>query len=293
MNAVERYRALIEAREGPAGPADPGEHYLRSARLHVPGGALVYSRGAIVDFLAEFNARPGADRASPPAAPEPPEVISAPAAGATLLAARYRPPSAATTRLSLAVMRGDWINEEWLFGAESARRVPEEVDPKRMEPFIHCPAAMAEKPAESMPGSAWAHGAAAAALDGFHRSCNLGRRDALDAVYAPNAALDLADGETGRGIPSAAGFHAGVWRRFCDPSLYAERVVAPADDPRAAVLWHLTGGAPDAPRRLHLHGLSIWRFDAAGRIVAEWTRFDTAAMQRRRADDAAAWRAWT
>ena len=64
MNAAERYRALIEARID-VRDGHPGQYYLRSARLHAPGGALVFSRAAIVDFFAEFRAERAliADRA--------------------------------------------------------------------------------------------------------------------------------------------------------------------------------------------------------------------------------------
>ena len=292
MNAAERYQALIEARIGvreawPDNAGHPGQYYLRSARLHAPGGALVYSRAAIVDFFDEF----GADRASSMAASEAPEVIAAPMPGATLLAAHYRPASAATTCLSLAVMRGDWINEEWLFGPEPARNVPEQVEPKRMDLFSVFPDRVGEQPPDSMPGAAATQGPVAAVLERFHRGCNLGQAEAFDAIYAQDATLNLADGETGPAQASAADFYGRLWRRFSDPVLHAEQVVAPAEGDRAAVLWHLTGDAPNASRQQHLRGLSFWRFDAAGRIVADSTRFDTAAMQRDRDADAAAWRA--
>ena len=288
MNAAERYQALIEARidvrEGwPGNAGHPGQYYLRSARLHAPGGALVYSRAAIVDFFA--------DRASSTAAPEAPEVIAAPMPGATLLAARYSSATALSTCLSLAVMRGDWINEEWLFGAEPARKVPEQVEPKRINLFSVFPDRIVEQPPTSMPGAASTQRPVAAVLEGFHRGCNLGQADALDAIYAQDASLDLADGEAARDQHSAADFYRGLWSGFSDPVLHAEQIVAPAEDARAAVLWHLTGSAPDSPRRLHLRGLSYWRFDAAGCIVTDCTRFDTAAMQREREADAAAWRA--
>ena len=289
MNAADRYRALIEARidvrTGPTGNA--GQYYLRSARLHAPGGALVYSRAAIVDFFAKSFA----ERAQSPAALQALEIISAPTPSATLLAARYRSVTAPTTCLSLAVMRGDWINEEWLFGAEPARNVPEQVDPKRMDLFSVFPDRIVEQPPASMPGAATMQGPVAAALAGFHRGCNLGQADALDSIYAKDATLDLADAETAGDHHSAADFYARLWRGFSDPVLHAEQIVAPTEDTRAAVLWHLTGGAPDAPRRLHLRGLSFWRFNAAGRIIDDWTRFDTAAMRREREADAAAWQA--
>jgi len=287
MNAADCYRALIEAREGATGKAgQPGPYYLRSARLHAPGGALVYSRAAIVDFFAEFHDAP----AQSAAAPEAPEVISAPVPGATLVAARYRPASATTPCLSLAVVRGGWINEEWLFGPAAAHEVPEQVAPKRIDLFSGFPDRKTERTPASMPLAASAQGPAAEALDGFHRSCNLGCADGLDRLYARNARLELTDGETQPARQSAAGFHANLWREFSDPVLHAEQVVAPVEDARAAVLWHLTGGAPGASRRLHLRGLSFWRFDATGRISADSTRFDTAAMQRERDADAAAWR---
>jgi len=287
MNAAERYRALIEARESPTGAEGLGQYYLRSARLHAPGGALVYSRAAIVDFFAGAHDQ----RAQSPAAPQAPEIISSQAPGATLIAAHYRPVSAATTCLSLAVMRGEWINEEWLFGPEPARNVPEQVEPKRMDLFSAFPGSIVERPPESMPGAASARRPVAAALEAFHRGCNQGREDALDSIYAQNATLDLADGETEPGQQSAAEFYARLWRGFSDPVLYAEKIVAPAEDAPAAVLWHLTGGAPDASRPLHLRGLSFWRFDAAGHIIADSTRFDTVAVQREREADAAAWQA--
>lgn len=283
MNAADRYRAAIEAREHSSGNAGhPGQYYLRSARLHAPGGALVYSRAAILDFFAELHDRPARSL-------EAPAVISAPVPGATLLAACHRPASAGTC-LSLAVMRGGWINEEWLFGPEPAREVPEQVDPKRMDLFSVFPDRIPEQPPASMPAAASVQGPAAEALDGFHQGCNLGRADGLEHIFAPNATLDLAAGETEPGRRSAADFYADLWRGLSDPVLHAEQIVAPAGDARAAVLWHLTGGAPEAPRRLHLHGLSFWRFDASGRITADSTRFDIVAMQRERAADAAAWR---
>ena len=287
MNAAERYRALIEARESSTGAEGLAQYYLRSARLHAPGGALVYSRAAIVDFFTGFDDQ----RAQSPTGPQAPEVISSQAPGATLLAACYRPASAVTTCLSLAVMRGEWINEEWLFGPEPARKVPEQVEPKRMDLFSAFPGSIVEQPPESMPGAASARRPVAEALEAFHRGCNLGREDALDSIYAQNATLDLADGETEPSQQSAAEFFARLWRGFSDPVLHAEQVVAPAEGDRAAVLWHLTGGAPNASRPLHLRGLSFWRFDAAGRIIADSTRFDTVAMQREREADAAAWQA--
>ena len=287
MNAAQRYQALIEARESPTGAEGLGQYYLRSARLHAPGGALVYSRAAIVDFFAGAHGR----RAQSPAAPQAPEVISSQAPGATLLAAHYRPASAATTCLSLALMRGDWIIEEWLFGPEPARKVPEQVEPKRMDLFSVFPDRVGEQPPDSMPGAAATQGPVAAVLERFHRGCNLGQAEAFDAIYAQDARLNLADGETGPAHASAADFYGGLWRRFSDPVLHAEQVVAPAEGDRAAVLWHLTGDAPNASRQQHLRGLSFWRFDAAGRIVADSTRFDTAAMQRDRDADAAAWQA--
>ena len=287
MNAAERYRALIEARESPTGAEGLGQYYLRSARLHAPGGALVFSRAAIVDFFAGAHDQ----RTQSPAAPQAPEVISSQPPGATLLAAHYRPASAVTTCLSLAVMRGEWINEEWLFGPEPARKVPEQVEPKRMDLFSAFPGSIVEQPAESMPGAAATQGPVAAALERFHRGCNLGQADAFNSIYAPDARLNQADGETGPAQASAADFYGGLWRRFSDPVLHAEQVVAPAEGDRAAVLWHLTGDAPSASRQQHLRGLSFWRFDAAGRIVDDSTRFDPAAMQRDREADAAAWQA--
>ena len=287
MNAAERYRALIEARESSTSAEGLGQYYLRSARLHAPGGALVFSRAAIVDFFAGSHDQ----RAQSPTGSQAPEVISSQAPGATLLAAHYRPSSAATTCVSLAVMRGEWINEEWLFGPEPARKVPEQVEPKRMDLFSVFPGRIVEQPPDSMPGAASTQGLVAAVLERFHRGCNLGQAEAFDAIYAQDARLDLADGETEPAHASATDFYGRLWRRFSDPVLHAEQVVAPAEGDRAAVLWHLTGGAPNASRQQHLRGLSFWRFNAAGRIVADSTRFDTAAMQRDLDADAAAWQA--
>lgn len=301
MSPVERYRVMVETRCGSAGNdalARTGrDAYLHTASLHAPTGELVYSRDQIIHF---FQARSRPEISPRQVASE---VFAAEVPAGTLLAARVVSNNIGQAELSLsmALMRGERINEEWLFEASPgshALRMPDRV----MLDLARPTGALRTDPGKrglvesgldgGFCGLQLAH-AGRECIEALHRACVGGDPDAWLQSFVDTPILNAAGNlALASGRSSLLAFYQQLWRRFDNRCWYVERAAESSHRQHIAILWRLTGTCFDGIDTLgaSLPGLTFWSLDDSGRIERETTLFDEAAFERERAARAAAWK---
>ena len=122
----------------------------------------------------------------------------------------------------------------------------------------------------------------------FHDLWNRRRFDVMAAHYAPGVVLHTAGGRTTTGISNIRALHLALLAALPDASLTVAHVCwsDEVDGVVAAVRWELAGtsaaggwfGKWPAGVPVFVPGMTHCRFDAAGRIVEEWTVFDEIAV---------------
>jgi len=306
MDAGERYRELVEARCRPGSDRALGrivaDAYLHNASLHVPGGVLVYSREEIARyFRADQSAPPSPAAAVDASAPRVIDVFAARVHQGTLVAARAFTGDSPnrTPSLSMALMRGPRINEEWLF--EIGPRAHDGREPARVMLDLGLPsvrAASGRRGAE-LPSRGRdfctpdVPTGAKALMEAFHGACVFDQFDGWLSRYVDTPTLHGAGlSSLVSGRASLLACYRELWGRFEDRRWYAERVVTSADGRHAAMLWRLTGARVDGADSLGagLPGLTFLSLAGDGRIERDHTLWDDAALRRDHAARAFAWK---
>lgn len=116
----------------------------------------------------------------------------------------------------------------------------------------------------------------ASTIDGLEEVWNTGDYDRLDTVFAADFRRDGPDQDV-EGLETQQAFMESVRTAYSGFRIEFEETAIDADQDLAFVYWRVTGTAGD--RSVDVPGMTLLRFDDAGRITEEIVLYDTATLQ--------------